>query len=61
MDDRYFYDFVRKFGYGNRPGSGFPGESPGVLADPKSWNGLQKATISYGYGLSATPLQIAMA
>ena len=61
MDDRYFYDFVRKFGYGSKPGSGFPGESSGVLADPKNWNGLQKATISYGYGLSATPLQIAMA
>lgn len=61
MDDRYFYEFLRGFGYGSKPGSGFPGESSGVLADPARWNGLQKATISYGYGLSATPLQIAAA
>jgi len=61
LDDRYFYDFIRGFGYGSKPGSGFPGESPGVVAAPARWNGLQKATMSYGYGLSATPLQIAVA
>ncbi|GAB2502413.1 penicillin-binding protein 2 [Lysobacter humi (ex Lee et al. 2017)] len=61
MDDGYFYDFVRGFGYGSKPGSGFPGESSGVLPSPARWSGSSKATISYGYGLSATPLQIAMA
>ncbi len=61
LQDRYFYDFIRRFGYGSKPGSGFPGEVSGVLAPPSRWNGLQKATISYGYGLSATPLQIAVA
>ncbi|WP_462114888.1 peptidoglycan D,D-transpeptidase FtsI family protein [Lysobacter xanthus] len=61
LDDHYYYDFVRNFGYGRKPGSGFPGESAGVVASPANWNGLQKATMSYGYGLSATPLQIAVA
>ncbi|MGY4517182.1 cell division protein FtsI (penicillin-binding protein 3) [Lysobacter sp. HA18] len=61
LDDHYFYDFVRKFGYGSKPGSGFPGESAGVLPSPARWSGTSKATISYGYGLSATPLQIAVA
>ena len=60
MDDQYFYEFVRQFGYGQKPGSGFPGESAGVLAAPSRWSGTTKATMSYGYGLSATPLQIAM-
>jgi cell division protein FtsI (penicillin-binding protein 3) len=60
MDDKYFYEFVRQFGYGQKPGSGFPGESAGVLAAPSRWSGTTKATMSYGYGLSATPLQIAM-
>lgn len=60
MKDQYFYEFVRKFGYGQKPGSGFPGESAGVLAPPARWSGTTKATMSYGYGLSATPLQIAM-
>ncbi len=62
MDDKYFYEFIRQFGYGQKPGSGFPGESAGVLVAPGSpgWYGTTKATMSYGYGLSATPLQIAM-
>lgn len=61
LDDNYFYEFVRQFGYGQKPGSGFPGESAGVLAAPARWYGTTKATMSYGYGLSTTPLQIAMA
>ncbi|MFC5577192.1 peptidoglycan D,D-transpeptidase FtsI family protein [Lysobacter niabensis] len=60
MDDKYFYEFIRRFGYGQKPESGFPGESAGVLAPPSRWSGTTKATMSYGYGLSATPLQIAM-
>lgn len=60
MDDDYFYEFVRQFGYGQKPGSGFPGESAGVLPPPSRWSGTTKGTMSYGYGLSATPLQIAM-
>lgn len=61
MGDRYFYDFIHSFGYGSKPGSGFPGESAGVLKVPSRWDGLSKSTMAYGYGLSATPLQIAVA
>ncbi len=61
LPNDYFYETVHGFGYGSRPGSGFPGESPGVFAPPDRWNGLSKATMSYGYGLSVTPLQIASA
>ncbi|MFD0739120.1 peptidoglycan D,D-transpeptidase FtsI family protein [Lysobacter koreensis] len=61
LPNQAFYDFLHKFGYGQKPGSGFPGESSGVLAQPARWSGTTKQTMSYGYGLSATPLQIAMA
>ena len=61
LEDDYFHEFVRSFGYGQKPGSGFPGESSGVLPPPERWYGSTKATMSYGYGLSATPLQIATA
>ena len=54
-----FMFFVRRFGYGSPPGSGFPGESAGVLPSVDSWSGTTKQTMGYGYGLSATPLQIA--
>jgi cell division protein FtsI (penicillin-binding protein 3) len=60
MQDQYFYGFIKNFGYGQKPGSGFPGESAGVLAPPARWSGTTKGTMSYGYGMSATPLQIAM-
>lgn len=60
LPNDYYYKFVRDFGYGSKPGSGFPGESSGLLAPPQRWSGTTKATMSYGYGLSATPLQIAM-
>ncbi|MCJ0825685.1 penicillin-binding protein 2 [Luteimonas sp. 50] len=59
VPDRQFYDFVHRFGYGSAPGSGFPGESAGVLPPPDGWYGTTKQTMAYGYGLSATPLQIA--
>ncbi|MFT4196385.1 MAG: penicillin-binding protein 2 [Pseudoxanthomonas sp.] len=61
LPDQYFYDFVRRFGYGERPGSGFPGEGTGTVMPPPRWYGTTKATMSYGYGLNATPLQIATA
>lgn len=61
LQNDYYYKFIHNFGYGSKPGSGFPGESSGLLAPPSRWSGTTKATMSYGYGLSATPLQIAMA
>ena len=54
-------DFLRRFGYGQRTGSGFPGEAAGLFPAPDRWSGTTKQTVSYGYGLSATPLQIATA
>lgn len=61
LPNDYFYEMLRSFGYGQKPGSGFPGESAGVLMPPSRWSGTTKATMAYGYGLSATPLQIAQA
>lgn len=61
LPNDYYYNFIRGFGYGQKPNSGFPGESSGLLAPPSRWSGTTKATMSYGYGLSATPMQIAMA
>jgi cell division protein FtsI (penicillin-binding protein 3) len=55
------YDLYRRFGLGQASGSGFPGESAGVLTGPDQWGPTEKATISYGYGLSTTLLQLARA
>jgi cell division protein FtsI (penicillin-binding protein 3) len=61
LTNQDFYDFMRRFGYGVTTGSGFPGESPGFLPPPPLWSGTSKQTMSYGYGLSVTPLQLAHA
>lgn len=61
LEDDYYHQFLQRFGFGAKPGSGFPGEASGLLAAPRQWSGTTKATMSYGYGLSATPLQIAVA
>ncbi|MCY7313255.1 MAG: penicillin-binding protein 2, partial [Pseudoxanthomonas sp.] len=61
VPDREYYEFLRSFGYGSKTGSGFPGEAAGQFPPPARWSGTTKQTISYGYGLSATPLQIAHA
>jgi cell division protein FtsI (penicillin-binding protein 3) len=61
MSSQDFYDFLVRMGYGRSTGSGFPGENPGLLLPPSKWSGTTKQTMSYGYGLSATPLQIAHA
>ncbi len=42
-------------------GSGFPGESAGLLNEYSHWRKIGQATISYGYGLSVTPLQLVRA
>jgi cell division protein FtsI (penicillin-binding protein 3) len=61
LSDQAFYGYVRKLGYGQSTHSGFPGESAGLLPSPERWSGTSKQTMSYGYGLSVTPLQVAQA
>jgi len=46
-------------GFGQPTGSDFPGEVFGVLTDPKRWGEVHRATLSYGYGMNVTALQLA--
>lgn len=48
-------------GFGQAPGTGFPGEANGMLPMQREFRPIELATLSYGYGLSATPLQLANA
>lgn len=61
LPNDYFYEVIHGFGYGSAPQSGFPGEASGLFPPPQRWSGSSKATMSYGYGLSATALQVAQA
>jgi len=61
LEPEQMWDTYRRFGFGEATGTGFPGESAGVLRSHRRWRRLEQATISYGYGISATPLQMAQA
>jgi cell division protein FtsI (penicillin-binding protein 3) len=49
------------FGFGQVTTSGFPGESAGLLSHYSHWRPIGIFTMSHGYGLSVTPLQLAHA
>ncbi len=50
-----------RFGFGQMTGGGFPGEAEGVFTHYFDWADVHKATLSYGYGISVTALQLARA
>ena len=52
-------DVHSRIGFGFSTGSGFPGEVGGIINLPTEKQLVERATLSYGYGLSVTPLQLA--
>ena len=52
------HDYLSAFGFGSATGLQYPGESRGTLRDAKKWRGTEKVTVSYGYGMATTPLQL---
>lgn len=57
----YLWQAYRDFGFGQTTGTGFPGESPGLLHRWFEWPPAAHAAIAYGYGVSVTALQLARA
>jgi cell division protein FtsI (penicillin-binding protein 3) len=55
--------YVLGLGFGRRllPDIARGGESAGQVADPATWRDEKVQTVAYGYGISATPLQLATA
>ena len=51
--------YLNRFGFGRTTGLGFPGESQGIVPALSDWSDASLATISYGQGVSVTPLQMA--
>jgi cell division protein FtsI (penicillin-binding protein 3) len=61
MPSEYFWRFYNNLGFGVSAGVGFPGEASGSLLDFQRWHDFEKATLSFGYGLSTSTLQLARA
>lgn len=52
---------LHRMGFGERTGTGFPGEASGSLAYRSKWRPFELATLSFGYGISVTATQLAKA
>ena len=55
------HDMMAKVGFGQDTGLGFPGERVGELPNHREWRKAETATLSYGYGVSVTAIQLAHA
>lgn len=51
------HSYLKKFGIGEKPGSGLPGEESGKLLDVKDWSGTTAPTVAFGQGYSVTAMQ----
>lgn len=58
INSNTLHDYLSSFGFGRKTGLDYPGESRGILRDAKKWRGTEKVTVSYGYGMAVTPLQL---
>jgi cell division protein FtsI (penicillin-binding protein 3) len=53
--------YIRRFGFGRPTSPDFPGESPGIVWEPSKLNDSALASVSMGYQVGVTPLQMAAA
>ena len=61
LGDQKFYEYIRRFGFGERTGVELPGEIPGLLRSPNSWSKISITHIPMGHEIGVTPLQMATA
>lgn len=55
------YDAIRRFGFVERPGSGFAAEADGLLLAQENWTSYMMQSLAMGQGISVTLLQLASA
>ncbi len=58
MPKGYLLDKFFDVGFANRTGTNLVGESSGMMHDRHRWSQFELATLSFGYGLAITPLQL---
>lgn len=61
MQPREMWELFTQVGFGQKPQLAFPGAVTGRLRPYKTWRPIEQATMSYGYGLSASLFQLARA
>jgi cell division protein FtsI (penicillin-binding protein 3) len=61
LPPQLIWSTLSHLGFGQVSTSGYPGESAGLLPAYAQWRPIGIVTMSHGYGLSVTPLQLAHA
>src|SRR5213594_2050552 len=61
VGDQKFYEYIRRFGFGERTGVELPGEIPGLIRPPQSWSKISITHIPMGHEIGVTALQMTAA
>lgn len=61
VGEQKFYEYIRRFGFGDRTGIELPGEIPGIIRPPQSWSKISITRIPMGHEVGVTPLQMTVA
>jgi len=61
LGKKRFHQYITRFGFGSKTGIDLPGESPGILRNPRDWQDVDFATMAFGQGISVTAIQLTSA
>ena len=61
LGEQKFYEYIRRFGFGDRTGIELPGEIRGMVHAPRSWSKISITRIPMGQEVGVTPLQMVVA
>src|SRR5207237_8047020 len=58
LGDQKFYEYIRRFGFGERTGVELPGEINGMIRPPQSWSKISIKRIPMGHEVAVTPFRM---
>jgi cell division protein FtsI (penicillin-binding protein 3) len=61
VGEQKFYEYIRRFGFGERTGIELPGEIGGLLRSPQSWSKISITRLPMGHEIGVTALQMTVA
>lgn len=61
LGDQRLYEYIRRFGFGERTGINLPGEIGGIVHPPHRWSKISIVQMPMGQGVGVTPLQVVTA
>lgn len=61
LDRNSFYETIRNFGFGQKTGINLPAEERGIFRQVKNWSRISPASLSIGYEISVTAIQMLQA